>query len=414
MTYPDHVPTVVDIRRRVEALYPGAGIESVVQACVYLEEFDRGIEMYSAIDQPTADDDRWLGVCHFQRVEDAQAQEAFERSIRKGQQAARVNLAHLLRMSDRAGRAADELQKVDFARLTAYDQVFFLRVKSIHEETNGNLRDALRFSEEAWRRLQGLPEFAILAPSILSQLGILHGRIGRAQRAVWFLERGMQLTRGLQQIKARVRWATVMVAQGRISEAAQALQQLDTTEMPEPMLVEIEWLSGEIAWLRRASNAAVSHYERAIGIAQKHQVVYEEFLSQLALASIRAFSDEEGAFEHLKRAQELISDRSDQLAFRFREILVYAATGHYRSQHAIRELAATAEAFGDMGLLQEQGFVRFHICALKLSLDDETYVNEVDALALLAKSLQNPAFLEREILLRPHMRRTVEAAVHPG
>lgn len=414
MTYPDRVATAVDVRRRVEALYPGAGIESVVQACVYLEEFDQGIDTYSALGEPTADDDRWLGVCHFQRVEDAQAQEAFERSILKGQQAARVNLAHLLRMSDRAERAADELQKVDFARLTPYDQVFFLRVKSIHEETNGNLRDALRFSEEAWRRLQGLPEFAILAPSILSQLGILHGRIGRAQRAVWFLERGMQLTRGLQQIKARVRWATVMVAQGRIGEAAQALEQLDTSEMPEPMLVEIEWLSGEIAWLRHAPDAAVTHYERAIEIAQKHQVVYEEFLSQLALASIRAIGDGHGAIEHLKRAQELISDRSDQLAFRFRETLVYATTGHYRSQHAIRELAATAEAFGDMGLLQEQGFVRFHICALKLDLDDETYVNEVDALALLAKSLQNPEFLEREILLRPHMRGVVEAVLHPA
>lgn len=408
------MPTLVDVRRRVEALYPGAEIESVVQACVYLEEFDRGIETYSVIDEPSADDDRWLGVCHFQRVEDAQAQDAFERSIRKGQQASRVNLAHLLRMTDRADRAADELQKVDLARLTPYDQVFFLRVKSIHEEANGNLRDALRFTEEAWRRLQGLPEFAILAPSILSQLGILHGRIGRAQRAVWFLERGMQLTRGLQQIKARVRWATVMVAQGRIREASQALEQLDASEMPEPMLVEIEWLSGEIAWLRHESTAAVGHYARAIDIAQKHQVVYEEFLSQLALASILAFSDGDGAIEHLKRAQELISDQSDQLAFRFREILVYVATGLYRSQHAIRELAATAEAFGDMGLLQEQGFVRFHICALKLDLDDETYLDEVDALALLSKSLQNPAFLEREILLRPQMRVVVEAALQPA
>ena len=64
--------------------------------------------------------------------------------------------------------------------------------------------------------------------------------------------------------------------------------------------------------------------------------------------------------------------------------------------------------------LQEQGFVRFHICALKLDLDDETYVNEVDALALLAKSLQNPEFLEREILLRPQMRDVVEAVLHPA
>lgn len=379
-----------------------------MQACVYLEEFGEGIEVYGQIAEPTADDDRWFGVCHFQRVEDAKAQQAFESAVRKGQQAARVNLAHLMRMSDRADRAADELQKVDFARLTPYDQVFFLRVKSIHEETNGNLRDALRYSEEAWRRLQGQPEFAILAPSILSQLGILHGRIGRAQRAVWFLERGMQLTAGLQQVKARIRWSTVMIAQGRIDQASQALDDLVASSVPEPMQVEIEWLSGEIAWLTNRSSEAIGHYQTAIHIAKKHQVVYEEFLCQLALATIRAFRSDGDAIEHLQRAQELISDRSDQLAYRFREILVLASMGLYRAEHAVRELLVTAEAFGDMGLLQEQGFVRFHICSLKHELGDESYVEEIEALALLARSLQNPLFLERELHFVPGMRQLVE------
>jgi len=397
------------IRSRVEEAHPGATLESVVQGCVYLEEFDKGIEAYRDIPNPSGDDDRWLGVCHFQRVEDALAQEAFERAIEKGQQAARVNLAHLLRMSDRADRAADELQNVDFARLTPYDQVFFLRVKSIHEETNGNLREALRFSEEAWRRLQGIPEFSILAPSILSQLGILHGRIGRAQRAIWFLERGIQLTSGLQQLKARIRWATVLVAQGRTDDASQALAEVDSSIMPEPMTVEVEWLKAEIAWLLGDSEDALRRYALAISVAQRHQVVYEEFLCQLAVSTIFAFDGQDAlALEHLRRAQELVSDRSDQLAYRFREILVFSAIGLYRDDHAIRELLGTSEAFGDMGLLQEQGFVRFHICRLKRIVGDSSFSEELDSIYLLAKSLQNPAFLEREIRLVPSMKEVVE------
>ena len=71
------------IRSRVEEAHPGATLESVVQGCVYLEEFDKGIEAYRDITNPSGDDDRWLGVCHFQRVEDALAQEAFERAIEK-------------------------------------------------------------------------------------------------------------------------------------------------------------------------------------------------------------------------------------------------------------------------------------------------------------------------------------------
>ncbi|MDZ7708006.1 MAG: hypothetical protein U5J97_08990 [Trueperaceae bacterium] len=397
------------IRSRVEEVHPGAMLESVVQGWVYLEDFDRGIEAYRHIETPTADDDRWLGVCHFQRVEDALAQQAFERAITKGQQAARVNLAHLLRMSDRADRATDELQNVDFARLTPYDQVFFLRVKSIHEETNGNLREALRFSEEAWRRLQGIPEFSILAPSILSQLGILHGRIGRAQRAIWFLERGIQLTSGLQQLKARIRWATVLVAQGRTADATEALANVDPSMIPEPMTVEVEWLKAEIAWLLGNSEDALQRYAVAIAVAQRHNVVYEEFLCQLALSTIFAFRGEDAlATEHLQRAQGLVSDRSDQLTYRFREILIFSAIGLYRDDHAIRELLETSEAFGDMGLLQEQGFVRFHICHLKKRSGDSSYTEELDAIYLLAKSLQNPAFLERELRLVPTMKDVIE------
>ena len=397
-----------EVAARVEERYPGARIESSVQGWVYLEDFERGVDAYSRIEHPTADDERWVGVCHFQQVEDAEAQGCFERAIAGGQQAARVNLAHLLRMSDRADRAEDELQKVDFARLTSYDQVFFLRVKSIHEEANGNVREALRYAEEAWRRLQGLPEFPILAPSILSQLGILHGRIGRAQRALWFLERGIQLTEGIQQQKARIRWVTVLVAQGRIEDAEHELDAIDTSTLPEPTTVELPWLRAEIGLMQGHLGEAQRHFARAVEIAKHHQVVYEEFLCQLGLATLHAFSGRfSSAMDNLGRAQELISDRSDQLAFRFREILVYVASGAYRREHGVRELGDVASSFGDMGLLQEQGFVRFHIARLKAELGDSSLDEELDALVALGKSLQNPGFLRRELGFAPSMAETL-------
>jgi ATP/maltotriose-dependent transcriptional regulator MalT len=278
-------------------------------------------------------------------------------------------------------------------------------VKSIHEETNGNLREALRYAEEAWRRLQGLPEFPILAPSILSQLGILHGRIGRAQRAMWFLERGIELTEGLQQQKARIRWATILVAQGRVSDAEAALKNIAMESLPEPMTVELAWLRAEIGLMNADLAEAERQYERAIDVAQQHQVVYEEFLCQLGLASTQAFQgDVTRAMEHLARAQELVSDRSDQLAYRFREILVFQASGIYNAEHAVRELSDAAAAFGDMGLLQEQGFVRFHIARLKQDLGDPTLPEELAALDALGKSLQNPSFLQREIGFSPEMK----------
>ncbi|MDZ7801535.1 MAG: hypothetical protein U5K81_12185 [Trueperaceae bacterium] len=386
-----------DALDQVALSFPEASLESVVQAWVYLEDFTKGINAYHDISNPTADDDRWLGVCHFQLVQDDEAQEAFERAIAKGQQAARVNLAHLLRMTNNAERASDELQQVDFARLTSYDQVFFMRVKSIHEETNGDIREALRFAEEAWRRLQGLPEFELLAPSILAQLGILHGRVGRTQRALWFLERGMQLTTGLQHLKSRMRWATVLVAQGRLREASEALTELDSDSVPQAMRVEGKWLQGEIAWIQGHSQRAVRHYRLAIDMAQKTQVVYEEFLSQLALATLLSTSDNDEALHCLNRGQSLIGDMSDRLAYRFREILVFRKRGLYTNVHAIRELEQTATAFSDMGLLQEYGQVLLHVCDLKKQLEDPSYEADMDTLRALAKTLQNARFLDKEM-----------------
>lgn len=392
------------VSTRVQNRFPGAVLESTVQGCVYLEEFEAGIDAYASIDAPTADDERWVGVCHFQLVEDAQAEKHFCRAIERGQQAARVNLAHLLRMSDRVANAEDELQNVDFARLTTYDQVFFLRVKSIHEEANGNLREALRFAEEAWRRLQGLPEFPLLAPSILSQLGILHGRIGRSQRALWFLERGIQLTEGVQQQMARIRWVTVLIAQGRLADAESELSAIDTSTLPGPRAVELPWLRAEIGLMKGDLDEAARQFVGAVDIAQQHQVVYEEFLCQLGLASLHAFSGEHAkARSNLARAQELISDKSDQLAYRFREVLAFAADGTYREEHGIRELQVVASEFGDMGLLQEQGFVRFHIARLKSKVGDPNLREELASLDALGKSLQNPGFLRRELAFAPEM-----------
>lgn len=391
----------VDVESQIRRRYPDVHLASDVQGWVYLEEFQKGIDCFHSLIHPTGADKRWLGVCYFQQFEDGKALEAFASAVEKGELAARVNLAHLLQVSDRADNASEEMQKIDLARLEPYDQVFFLRVKSIHEENNGNLRESLRFSEEAWRRLQGLAEFEILAPSVLTQLGILHGRIGRAQRATWFLDRGIQLTRGIQQMKIKMRWATVVVAQGAVQRAASEIDSWNVSDAPEPIRVEKEWLLGEIAWLEERFDDAALHYQAAIALAAKNNVSYEEFLSQLALATLCAFRNLDGAGTALRRAQELISDKSDRLSYRFREVVVLQWQGYYTANHALEELARVAEGFGEMGLLQEQGWVRLHMATLKKNAGDATFREDMDALRALGHTLQNPRFLRREAVILP-------------
>src|SRR5690606_39212028 len=204
--------------------FPGVAIQSPVQAWAFLERFDEGITKFHTIANPTPSDYRWYGVCLFQAVRDEESLAALYKARDLGDEGARVNLAHLLHFLERGDEASQELQEVQLDKLTVYDTSLFFRVLSIREDTSGNLREALRAAEEAWRRIQGLPEYPLLAPSVLSQLAVLYARIGRSQRALWFLERGISATKGLERLKTRLRRASVLVALGRLQEARLELE----------------------------------------------------------------------------------------------------------------------------------------------------------------------------------------------
>ena len=154
-------------------------------------------------------------------------------------------------------------------------------------------------------------------------------------------------------------------------------------------------------------------YSEAIEIAAKLQFSYEEFLCRLPLVCILgAKGNLVEAASHLARAQFLISDRSDRLVFRFREILFNLWQKRYSDDHALLELDALVESFGDMGLLQEQGAVILHRADIRRRLGKPDYADDLDKLQALSVSLQNQAFLAREWTLLPELHK-VAVRSHP-
>lgn len=273
-----------DAQSHVEKAYPGIRLESAVQGWAYLGDFGHGIDTYNALEAPRASDDRWLGVCFFQIFEDMRAQEAFFRALAKGEEAARVNLAHLLRFLERSEEAVAELLRVDVRKLSAYDVVLYLRVSSLHEETNGNFRQAVEFAEQAWERVQGLPEYQILAPSVLAQLGILYGRMGEARRALWYFDQGIKLTNGLELQKVKLRRATLLLNLGKFVEVESELESLG--ELPEALNLEREFLWGELLWSKGQWNDSIEAFGKIVETAARLAIGSDEFASRLSLAAI--------------------------------------------------------------------------------------------------------------------------------
>ena len=397
---------------RLRARFPGIRVVSDVQAHALLGEFEAGIREFEHLAGATCNDLRWLGVCHFSLFDDETAIRTYHDAISGGCQSARINLAHSLAFVDRAEEIPEQLEQVNFDELSLYDKVFYLRVKSQNDERNGQLQVALRQAEYAWRIVQGAPEFPLLAPHLLNQLGILHGRIGRAQRALWYLDRNLELTADEDNVAVHLTRVRVLSTLGLVEKARSEFEAL--RHVPQQYGAILLVRSAEISWAEGEVEKAIEEYREAATIARGLGQSFEEFQASLDLSVLLARFTDCDLSEPLARAQALISDRSDRLMYRFREILLFSWNGHYENQHSADELQALSRDLNEMGLLQEQGWVDSHAaCSLAAAGHPEKADRVLESLTALSVTLQNPAFLAREWLLMPEFREHA-AEFHPA
>lgn len=403
-----------DLLHRVQMLvnekYPGIALESAVQGWAYLGDFDAGVQAYRSLIEPGAKDDRWFGVCLFQRFEDMLAQEAFFRALSKGEEAARVNLAHLLRFLERSEEAVTELTQVNVETLNPYDVVLYLRVSSLHEETNGNIRKAVEFAEHAWQEVQGIPEFNILAPGVLAQLGILYGRTGEARRALWYLEHGIKLTTGFERQKVQLRRATLLINLGRLDEAEAELRSL--SDIAEGLNLERMLLEGELNWMAGNLETAVDRFLTVVQAAATAAAGSEEMTARISLAAILTYSNQYvEAQENLDKATILRSDRIDVLVHRFREILLHLKRGQYIVSEAISELEMLAVELRRLGTLQEEASVRLHIAELLRLTNHVRCISELQNVADICALVQNSIFLQKEWHFVPELKAVARSTI---
>jgi tetratricopeptide (TPR) repeat protein len=397
-----------DIYALIEEKFPGVKLESAVQGWAYLEEYEKGIEAYRAIipTHATAQDDRWLGVCYFQLFDDLKAIELYYRAIARGEEAARINLAHAFQFVERSSEVLSELARVAYDKLSTYDKVVYLRVKSHHQENNGQIEAAIQDAELAWRLVQGLPELPILAPQILGQLGVLQGRMGRAKRAMWFFEQCLkQLPDGLEKTKAAMRRAQLLNILGQFDDSLEELDLLNQKELPQAISAGIFVELGDATWGKKNIQRAEAYYEQAVSFALASSAVFEEFKARLSLVALTGHRGLiSTASEHLARAKVLIADRPDALIYQLRDLQLSYWAKEASAEQTLCALARLATEFAALGLAQEQGWVQLFMAEMYRQEGDDRYLRELDALQQIAVTLQNNAFLAREWTLVPKLR----------
>ena len=392
--------------------YPGLSATNLVQAWVYLRDYERGLAAFASLDAPSAEDERWLGVCYLASFDDLRATEVLHRAAARGDKAAHVHLAQAYLFTERLNDVENELSKADFEALTPYDQVLYLQVKSQFEESSGSLDAALRHAEAAWGLVQGISERLLLAPQIAGRLGILYARKGRSQRALWFTERSLELSTGLQAHHAALDQVRLHTMLGLFNKAHTALRQLAQIELPPKLEVLRALRRADLAWAQDRLEQAITLYGETGNLASQVQAYFEEFQARLALATLLAYTQQAArAQEHLARASALISDPTDELHYRFRHALIQHWDSRVPMSGAtLAELDQVREEFEKLGFLQEQGCLRLQLAALKQPAG--AHLADLDTLKILVARLQDSAFLAPEWTLAPELKRVARRS-HP-
>jgi tetratricopeptide (TPR) repeat protein len=392
-------------RQLVKEKYPGVELESPIQGWVYLKDYYKGIETFenTHIYRRDSKDTRWVGVCMFQLRDDHQAVPLFQTAVYQGVKAAGINLAQVYMFTDRMNLAMPELEKINFEELKLYDKVFFLRVRSYYYELNARLTDALNDAELAWGIAQNIPEWPIIAPQLLRQLGTLYGRMGKAQRSFWFFEQSLLLASDSERFDILFFYIEVLIMLGYYLEARSELEKIDSETLSEVLQATYYLRWGDIFWTERATDKAIEVYDKAAFIALQKELYGEEFIARVNLIPLNiARNYPLTAGEHQARARTLIADKTDQLLYRFRDTLLMLKENLATTTETRDTLLGLSDELKELGYLQEHGWVKLHAAEMKRRLGEDV-MRDLDELQLLAATLQNYNFLSREWALLPEL-----------
>jgi tetratricopeptide (TPR) repeat protein len=385
--------------------YPDITLESPIQGWVYLEDYEQGIKNFedTHVYKRTAQDMRWVAMCYFQLLDDHQAVPFYQTAIYRGAKEAGIGLAHAYMFTDRIDMAMPELEKIDFEQLKAQDKIYFLRVRSYYHEASANLKNALNDAELAWAIAQTVPEKVIIAPRLLMQLGVLYGRMGKAQSSFWFFEQSLELASKNEQFAVVFSRLEVMIMLGNYSEAREELEKIEVTSLPEEWHAVFYLRWGDVFWTERVLPKATEMYDQAALLALNNELYNEEIIARLNLIPLNIARDFPlTAGEHQARAKALITDSIDKLIYRFRDALLLLKENLATTEQTCDTLLGLAGELKDLGYLQEQGWVKLHVAEMKRKLAED-FRHDLDELQILAATLQNYNFLSREWALLPEL-----------
>lgn len=365
--------------------------------------YAEGLSVFDTLQVSAPEDERWAGVCLFNRQALHPAKDMLLRARAGGCEAAGIELATVYRQLGLTDLARSALTAVDVAELSAFDRALALREWGVQRYTDGDVRGASEMLERAWALAHEAHLGWIILPAIGHGLGIAYADRGFDQQAVEYLTHALTKANPARTVQLLATRSLCRTYLGELDAADRDVDEATAHQDRVPLVGPyLAYVAGKVRLVRGRLDDAEMRFEAAAAAARAAQEPETEAYAELARCALATADDRlDAARGSLARARHLASNEKLHSLTLLRACAILTRQGH---ASAVETGEAAAHAFERLGLLREQGWSQLHVAAAHLRAGhDRASMRALSAAAGLRQALGGGAWMVPELRVLPEV-----------
>jgi len=348
---------------------------NAVLTAVLAGDYLKGVRLYEGLPAPTAEDDRWAGLCLHNLGQHFDAKLRLASAVARGLYQANIELATLYRLTGLSGLAVSTLRTAIEGDLSRFDSVLALRELGAQAIQDGDLSRAVIHLEQAWVNGQGTFAGDSLSVPIAQLLGTVLSDLGREAEAVPYFEHALRLANPPRRVYLNAAYARSLIYLGRYAQAARMLESSGNAAHHVPVSRPVlTYYRGVLARAQGASQHAAELFSQAADLSSGSGEKQTECFARLALCALAtSASDLHTARRQLARVHHLTDDARLTAYAQWREGALKAESGDRSGVDLLRRAAA---GFHTLFLSREEMWVWAFVCEAHLQLNDTVRADE--------------------------------------
>ncbi len=326
---------------------------------------------FQALPTPQPLELRFAGNCLHHLGRSLEAKDLLIRAVANGAATANIELATLYRLGGEFDKAEQALAHAPLEELEAFDRTLALRERGALAYALGQLPEARRILEAAWRIVNTTEFGERLRPGIAQALAFVANEMGLEAEAVHYCDIALSSALIPRRALVLATKALALTNIGQFEVAQASLDELRPLQCQEPLCVPFAaYVQGllyraqgfthkALETFRKAAEAAHTSEDRETECFVRAQIV----MCQIALGELNPARSE------IAKVSKLAQSAKAQAHLALCEGSLFAALG---TGAALPRLEAGLEQFRQLGLKREEGLTWLHIAQNHLLQENST------------------------------------------